>query len=55
MPKEQLIKLAEALASAGYEIEKLKHLHGLEHRYGEIKLTIYPAPNKDSEENNDIN
>ena len=45
MPKEELIKLAEALASAGYEIASFYHTDQSEPPFGrEIELKIIQPP-----------
>jgi len=41
MLKEKIIKLTEALASAGYEIVNINTLHDVPFKYGDIGISLY--------------
>jgi hypothetical protein len=45
MPNEKMIKLAEALASAGYKIDTFKYLHDCDHFYSDVELMLTPLFN----------
>jgi len=43
MQKENIIKLTEALASAGYEIVNINTLQNVPFKYGDIGISLYPS------------